>query len=300
MPFPGSIRAHELGCPQANRPRVFCASLADVFEDWTGPMVAANGNPFWWCHGSLSNSPIPSVGLEDGCRMATMADIRERLFDLIDQTPNLDWLLLTKRPENIARMMPEIVCGGHDIVRPNLWLGVSVENQQAADERIPHLLRVPAAVRFLSCEPLLGPVDLTKLWLPDRSGYWNCLTGKLTARVKLDAGGELWAETEDAITGRIGWVIVGGESGTDARPMHPDWARSLRDQCQAAGVPFFFKQHGDWMAGDFMGRPDSRRDARPYRYVSYDGSTTSDNPESAPLSSYCVYRVGKRAAGRLL
>ena len=285
------------------RPRVFCASLADVFEDWTKPMVESNGIQL-----SKIDSRPWTVRVHDDEPTVSMQDVRARLFALIDATPNLDWLVLTKRPENIARMMPPAVTNlsilhrtkQHEQYRPNLWLGVSVENQQAADERIPHLLRVPAAVRFLSCEPLLGPVDLTKLWLPDRSGYWNCLTGKLTARVKLDAGGELWAETEDAITGRIGWVIVGGESGPGARPMHPNWVRSLRDQCQAAGVPFFFKQHGDWMAGDFMGRPDSRRDARPYRYVSYDGSTTSDNPESAPLSSYCVYRVGKKAAGRLL
>jgi len=98
---------------------------------------------------------------------------------------------------------------------PNLWLGVSAERQEEADERIPLLLQTPAAVRFLSAEPLLGPIDLTHTCMP---GYSTTMSANLD------------------------WVIVGGESGSNARPMHPDWARSLRDQCAAAGVPFFFKQ----------------------------------------------------------
>lgn len=111
---------------------------------------------------------------------------------------------------------------GPAIPLPNLWLGTSVENQAAADERIPHLLRCPAAVRFLSIEPMLGPMQL-----PFRTV----------------AGGDLpWGND---MSGGIGWVIVGGESGPGARPMHPDWVRSVRDQCQAAGVTFFFKQWGD-------------------------------------------------------
>lgn len=92
------------------RHRVFCASLADVFEDWGGSVTGSNGNRLWWCHGSLSNSPLPSVGMEKGCRWATLDDVRSRLFDLIDETPNLDWLLLTKRPENIDRMMTLARC----------------------------------------------------------------------------------------------------------------------------------------------------------------------------------------------
>lgn len=108
---------------------------------------------------------------------------------------------------------------------PNVWLGVSVENQDCASKRIPLLLQTPAAVRFLSCEPLLGLIDFTDgPGAPDEStmGDWSVL----------GLG--------------IDWVIVGGESGPGARPMHPDWARSLRDQCQAAGVSFFFKQWGEW------------------------------------------------------
>jgi protein gp37 len=123
---------------------------------------------------------------------------------------------------------------------PNVWLGVSVENQHFADERIPLLLQTPAAVRFLSCEPLLGPIDLA-------------LTRLRVCR------------NEDP---PLDWVIAGGESGHGARPMYPEWARAIRDQCVAAGVPFFFKQWGEW-------RPVAPR-------------------------SLNIVQVGKKAAGRLL
>jgi len=107
----------------------------------------------------------------------------------------------------------------HTLVLPNVWLGTSIEDQVTADERIWHLLRCPAAVRFLSCEPLLGPIDIGET----------------------DGADEWWQSNG------IGWVIVGGESGPGARPMHPDWVRSIRDQCVAAGVPFFFKQWGEYI-----------------------------------------------------
>lgn len=232
------------------RHRVFCASLADVFEDWSGPMVDSGGNKLW-ATGSDALPWMPGTGDKPPRREIdplTMRDVRARLFRLIDATPNLDWLILTKRPQNIVRMMEDHMFGVHDdgrlAIPQNVWVGTSVENQQAADERIPHLLRVPAAVRFLSCEPLLGSVDLTRIWMGDKSGFWNPFTGKLTCRITLNAGGEAWGETEEPITGTINWVIVGGESGPGARPMHLDWARSLRDQCKEAGVAFHFKQVG--------------------------------------------------------
>lgn len=116
---------------------------------------------------------------------------------------------------------------------PNVWLGVSVENQATADERIPLLLQCPAAVRWISVEPLLGPVDLTSaLSVHDRHGEPS------GPRCNPDGSAAL------------SWVVVGGESGPGARPMHPRWARSLRDQCVEAGVPFFFKQWGDWAPND--------------------------------------------------
>lgn len=213
---------HEAGCPQRDRPRVFCASYADVFEDWKGQVIASNGNPFWWCFGSLSNSPIPSTGLEPGCRMATMQDIRERLFDLIDQTPNLDWLLVTKRPENIERMWIDRT--GMES-RPNVWLGTTVENQQAADIRIPRLLSIPAKIRFLSVEPLLGPVHFDR-------GF--------------SVRGVPWVEDGKpaGISPGIDWVIIGGESGPNARPCRLNWIRNIVRQCKAAGVPVFVKQLG--------------------------------------------------------
>lgn len=223
------------------RRRVFCASLADVFEDWGGPVVDSQGHYLGlagdeykpWS-GSIENSPY---------RIVRMDDVRLRLFALIDATPNLDWLLLTKRPENIRPMMDRLSNGTFerdwtlDWHMKNIWLGTSVENQAAADERIPHLLRVPAAVRFLSCEPLLGPVSL---WLPCEyhapvadGPPEDCGACDGFGRSPLSEGGS-----------GLDWVIVGGESGPKARPCDVAWIRSMRDQCKAAGVACFIKQLG--------------------------------------------------------
>jgi protein gp37 len=157
---------------------------------------------------------------------------------------------------------------------PNLWLGVSVENQAAADERIPHLLAVPAAVRFLSCEPLLGPVDLHSALCRETGSCPTC----------------------PQCLGGIHWVIAGGESGPGARPMHPAWARRLRDQCDAAVVPFFFKQWGEWTNLNAQGcaMPDPpRRGPGPHKT---DGGFTVFEFDDG-LS---VGRIGKKAAGALL
>ena len=208
------------------RARVFCASLADVFDDEVPP------------------------------------EWRADLWALIDATWHLDWLLLTKRPENIANMLPAM--NSHaPLYRPwkQRWpwdqvsLGTTVENQAEADRRIPHLLDNPADRYFLSCEPLLGPVDLSRYLRPT-----------------VTADGFSTTETPG-----IGWVIAGGESGPGARPMHPHWARSLRDQCAAAGVSFFFKQWGEY---EPVGHVDR-------------GSATDPN-------EFAWKRIGKKAAGRLL
>jgi protein gp37 len=165
------LKWNEDAAKAGERRRVFCASMADVFED----------------HPHLPEQ-------------------RFRLALLMNDTPMLDWLLLTKRPENIMKMWM------HDmdsvLFLSNEWIGTSVENQAMADKRIPALAKIRAATRFLSCEPLLGPLDLSP-WL-------------------------------DAVQ----WVIVGGESGPKARPMQADWVRGIRDQCNAAGVAFLFKQWG--------------------------------------------------------
>lgn len=170
---------------EGRRRRVFCASMADVFED--RPELVAP---------------------------------RVRLFHLIHETPNLDWQLLTKRPENIRRF-----CGGNGIPRswaentqPNVWAMTSVEDQETADRRIPELLKVPARVRGLSVEPLLGPVDL---------------------RLGQKDDGQRWERHHF-----IHWVILGGESGPHARPCRVEWVRDLVRQCRATGVACFVKQLG--------------------------------------------------------
>jgi protein gp37 len=143
----------------------------------------------------------------------------------------------------------------------NVWLGVSVEDQQRADERIPDLLATPAAIRWISAEPLLGPVDLEHLY-QDHPAHFDALSG------------EYYNELGVHTTPVLDWVVAGGESGKGARPMHPDWARSLRDQCAAAGVPFFFKQWGEWAPRGIVPRGQER---------------TMD-----------LHKVGKKRAGRLL
>ncbi|SFD13216.1 DUF5131 family protein [Streptomyces aidingensis] len=128
---------------------------------------------------------------------------------------------------------------------PNVWLGVSVEDQKRAELRIPVLLETPAAVRFLSCEPLLGPVDLTRI----------AAGSKQQPDMVYDALGQRYGvpgRWQAATSARVDWVIVGGESGRAARPMSPDWARSLRDQCADAGVPFLFKQWGEYAPTGYM------------------------------------------------
>jgi protein gp37 len=177
----------------------------------------------------------------------------------------------------------------HEWPCPNVWLGVSAENQKTADERIPHLLATPAAVRFLSVEPLLGPVDLSP-WLFSSDGF---VAGRDGPRHRDDGGRS------------IDWVIVGGESGVGARPMHPSWVRSIRDQCQAAGVPFFFKQWGEYGPDEAL-PPMKMFEKRRFRFVRPDGGDRTHNADgtfsgdSPKLVDATMYRVGKRAAGRVL
>jgi protein gp37 len=217
------------------RRRVFCASVADVFE-----------------------------ARDD------LGEHRARLFETIERTPNLDWLLLTKRPEEMVRRAPERWAGGWPA---NVWAGTTVEDQRRADERIPHLLRVPAKVRFLSCEPLLGAIDLA----------YTCFNGA-------DSFGQMPG---------ISWVIAGGESGRRARPSHPAWFRALRDQCRAAGVPFFFKQWGEWApANGGPGGDLFERDRTGVASVFFDYNDRAN--EGANPFRQSMDRVGKKAAGRLL
>lgn len=257
-----------------SRPRVFAFSEGDVFEKFDGLMTTMRSLPYWWCHGSLSSSPIPSTGLPEGCRLATMDDFRDRLFQLIVDTPNLDLLLLTKRPENAKKMMASLT-----ISPPNLWVGASIENQKYANERIPQLLEIPAAVRFLSIEPLLGPIDLTSIrWqLPDSIGV-------VQGSVLGNADGRGFSPRGAQGQG-INWVIVGGESGPNARPCDLAWIRSIVEQCLSADVPCFVKQLGSFPIGDWRGN------SRPFRVVSWrlndrKGGDPSEWPEDLHVREF--------------
>lgn len=169
---------------------------------------------------------------------------------------------------------------------PNVWLGTSTEDQQRADERIPHLLATPAAVRFVSAEPLLGPINLNRIHQVFDGGLMHSWESALNGK-RFDE----WGEGDIEGCPKLDWVIAGGESGPGARPMHPDWARSLRDQCAAAGVPFFFKQWGEWRP-KVLGDGDHGL----HRWV-----LPPDAPRFGPHPGECLMvRRGKKETGRLL
>jgi protein gp37 len=227
--------------------KVFCASLADVFD--------------------------------------VKADVEWRadLFAMIAKTPNLDWLLLTKRIGNARQHLPE-PWWKHGLP-PNIWIGATVVTQEEADRDIPKLLQVPARVRFLSMEPLLGPVNFR--WAP----YAHEARGQ-TYREYLESRAAGVNEYE--ALRQIQWIIVGGESGGHARPMRLSWVRSLRDQCAAASVPFFFKQHGEWapaLSGTFY-------------HPLHDGPTFAPRAGGKDTHDFGdghgAVRIGKKNAGRML
>jgi protein gp37 len=215
--------------------------------------------------------------------------LRLRFFQLIAATPHIDWLLLTKRIGN-AKPMMDWVAGAVMGMPPcsewqpmeNIWLGATVVNQEEADRDIPKLLAVPARVRFISIEPMLGSIDLS-----------------VPLNVCQFEDGSAWSprNLRSHDTG-LHWVICGGESGPKARPAHPDWFRSLRDQCAAAGVPFMFKQHGEWT-------PYANEASR-QAWAPLDGRGAVDELTEAMVSGdsgtkwSLMGRVGKKAAGRLL
>lgn len=226
QPLLWNRRAAEKGV----RERVFCASMADVFEDYQGPD---------W---------------------SEVLDARTRLWDLIEATPSLDWLLLTKRPDNAAEMLmakwgwhlwpedaesevvergnmqmikiPQPVMSGLSLP-PNLWFGITVEDQEQAEKRLLHLRAIPAVVKFVSYEPALEYVDFGK-WL--RSSLRTAVSNDDYASLSLSS-----VLVPDTF---IDWLIVGGESSTGARPFNPAWANQVVEQCKAAQTPVFVKQFG--------------------------------------------------------
>jgi protein gp37 len=222
---------------------------------------------FVCAHGDLFHENVPDEWLD-------------RVFAVMALAPQHTFQVLTKRPERArkyltgpawAAVLPtEVLARGtaeaqrdHWPLR-NVWLGTSISDQASADLRIPHLLACPAAVRFISAEPLLGPVDLRQM---------NAAHG-----IKV-----MWP---------IDWVIVGGESGPHARPMHPDWARSLRDQCAAAGVAFLFKQWGEY--GPAFGL-DLKPTGQPWH-----GEDQRAVARGTATAQQATRRIGKARAGRLL
>lgn len=238
-------------CPTCNgvdyapaRRRVFCASLGDVFDNEVDPR---------W---------------------------RDDLFDLIISTPSLDWQLLTKRIGNVPSMVHSSgVLGGRGLP-PNVWLGATVVNQEEADRDIPKLVGMSAGVRFLSIEPMLGPIDLR---LMRRAPLWAA-----------DGASAICFSSE-----RLGlnWVICGGESGRNARPMHQVWARSLRDQCAAADLPFLFKQWGEWGPAE---QHENLSTAIQPGVISFSGDFSPGFHRDRPSDDALIVRVGKKAAGRML
>lgn len=305
---------------------------------FSGPDIGAStglklySDRLWWPRRWRKPRRVFVNSLGDTFHEDVPRDLIAEAFAVMAVCPQHTFQVLTKR----ARRMREVMDGPkrhvlwspklwHRSVLPNVWLGVSVEDQARADERIPDLLAMPAAQRFISAEPLLGPIDLTAVLHP------------------------LTRETGDDGLGAplLDWVIVGGESGPNARPMHPDWARSLREQCTAAGVPFFFKQWGEWLptssldiychgasgkerkypqaAGlsmladgriclqDFSVAEHQRRIktgvARNSRAIEVNQQAIDDHRAAVedgarkldnPLGYQWLYRVGKKAAGALL
>ncbi|RVD13946.1 MAG: phage Gp37/Gp68 family protein [Mesorhizobium sp.] len=209
----------------------------------------------------------------------------------------------------------------------NVWLGVSAERQQEADERIPELLATPAAIRFVSAEPLLGPIDFTRLRPPVDKQRWGFPNIDALRGTWFVDGHRTEEESPFEHALRLDWIIVGGESGPDARPMHPAWARSIRDQCAAADVPFFFKQWGEWVPicamddgqSDRYFDPPPERDPEAIRrcrigqcIMHADGERFDLDQWSRNLSKRAthafttgnhamhMFKVGKKAAGRML
>ncbi|MDR1296557.1 MAG: phage Gp37/Gp68 family protein [Deltaproteobacteria bacterium] len=198
------------------------------------------------CGERWENMPVsrPRVfvnSLSDWLDAEVPSQWRVELLDVIEKCQRLDFILLSKRPESWSARLHECASRSPVAARwlageppANVWVGTTVEGQGRANERIPELLSIPARVRFLSCEPLLGAVSLRSVDVDDGNSL-DALTGDWSIEGYGHSG---YSEK------RIHWVIAGGESGPKARPMHPDWVRSLRDQCDSAGVPFFFKQWG--------------------------------------------------------
>ncbi|HEV7251453.1 MAG TPA: phage Gp37/Gp68 family protein [Shinella sp.] len=293
-------------------------------EQWlTQPLKWSRPRMIFVCaHGDLFAEGVPDEWID-------------QVFAIMALAPQHTFQVLTKRakrmreylsdPRQYSRRMaatpaytPKVTSDNIAPILPNVWLGVSVEDQRRAEERIPELLQTPAAIRWVSAEPLLGRVDLTSIDI-DGDSFVDALNIRTweqeienwrDSTPDWEASFLDWFNLEEMATGpilpRLDWVVAGGESGPDARPMHVEWIRALRDQCTAAGVPFLFKQWGEWVP----------------QVGAVDGWTINDDPEISRIDHrdwedgrwgepyrpmWCddidddtVSRVGKRRAGRRL
>ncbi len=218
-------------------------------------------------------------------------DFIDSVFFAMELSPQHVFQVLTKRPDRMREYMKSRFSYRDPL--PNVWLGVSVEDQAAADERILLLLQTPAAVRWISAEPLLGPVRL--------SGLFGLITDDEDVRIDALNGNFVTSRYQEEPTplgARLDWVVVGGESGPKARPMHPQWARDLRDQCAAAGVPFLFKQWGEW--GNDGRIPMLVSIHEQSHFLTLDGKQWTGPSQSCPKGTAAMLRIGKKSAGRLL
>ena len=235
---------------------------------WNGNICAATDSgwmrPFRWKNpkrifvGSMTDVFHPNVP----------DSLLEKLFTVVRLNARHTFLLLTKRPERMREFVKKYTRRLGGLALPNVWLGVTAEDQQRAEARIPILLDTPAAKRFVSIEPMLGPVNIESHLLStyDKAAHDVQMPFGLSRTDKLD------------------WVIAGGESGPGARPSHPDWFRSLRDQCAEWGTPFFFKQWGEWAPDCLCGKK----------------SPCPETQRPTPGKMGCMFRCGKKAAGHLL
>lgn len=248
------------------------AGVVDEHGKWTGKTNITDHMDFSKLYGMRKSKRIFVGSMTDLFHVSVSIETLRDIFSSMSLCSQHTFMLLTKRPERMADFLREYF----STPLPNVWLGDTVCNQAEADAKIPLLLQTPAAVRFVSVEPMLGPVDLGHLsWnIIDSTAEKNALTGKTWIQ------GNCGESSQTLQGNRLDWVICGGETGPGARPMHPDWVRGLRDQCQAAGTPFFFKSWGEWWPGEW---------GRLYREKTISYADGQD-----------MVLIGKRRAGRLL
>lgn len=263
--------------------------------------------PDYWSKPVAWNAKAAKDGVRRRVFSGSMCDVMEdrpdlrpsraALYDLIERTPNLDWLLLSKRPQNFRRFLP---ASWLESPRPNVWLMTTVES---ADYlwRVKELVNTPAAIRGLSVEPLLGPISFRWAAWDDHSP--NSKRAKQLPDV--ERGGKTLAGCVDELDGlrMLDWVIVGGESGAHSRPMNPSWALTIRDQCKQAGVAFLFKQWGEYKPARLITGDDDRT-LKGFRYVASDGHVLQADASGVfpakPEGTAVMERVGKHTAGRSL